>query len=142
MKTLYLRAVIFLLMSIPYLLFSQSDESALYADSQLTVEVVKGECRDEKNDIHKEYVFLSFTNNTSKTLTVSYKQHLWYNDECLTCDVQSEEYTYTVDLAPGQKLVPECRDRKNRAVAVFSKMINIDTRQLTNIELVDVVVSE
>ncbi len=95
------------------------------------------DCHDDENGIHKQFVFFTLKNKTNEAIRVSYKKQLWYNGTCTTCNSDSKEQQFSIVLNPNETIQGTC-DKNNKALSVFSKMLNMKKSELTRFELTDI----
>jgi hypothetical protein len=116
------------------------NKTALFSNSKVTIEGITQGCNDAKNGINKEFIFLNFTNKTSKAITVTYYTELFYNGTCYTCNSKEEEYIFTITVPANGSVSGDCSN-KSQKLAIFSKMLDgVKASELTNYSIKNVVV--
>ena len=96
------------------------------------------ECHNIKYDTHKECYLLKFVNTTQSEVQISWKPNLWYNDICRTCDINSDEYNYTLLISANESIEGNC-DINNQKLKIFRRFLNYrDKSELTKYELVNI----
>ncbi len=88
----------------------------------------------------QQWVLLKITNTSSDALLVEWKNNLWYNNECKTCDVKSQEYHRSVSIDSGKTLEGTCSLYSNGDLTMFVKFIdkryqNSNPQKLTKFKL-------
>ena len=91
------------------------------------------DCISSANGTAKQYVLFKINNETDQPLELTYQRVMWYNDKCLGCD-NGTEYTVVLELAPDEQVTGTCED-KNKALKIFSKMLNREASELDKFEL-------
>ncbi|MCF8464351.1 MAG: hypothetical protein K9G41_05905 [Flavobacteriales bacterium] len=98
-------------------------------------------CESVKNGTSKEYFLLSFSNENSYRVRVTFKRNLWYNGKCNSCDSQSPEHTISLELEPYEKAEGSCAE--SSGLRIFSRMLNLEkVSKLTYFELTNIEVDE
>jgi len=112
-----------------------------FENNQIRITQQIEECHDEANGTHRQYIFLQFENLTDKSIAVSFKKELWYNEQCTTCEKNSAEHLMNISLASKETKVGNCEKRET-AYSVFSKMLDKTTNSaLTKFELKNIQVN-
>lgn len=112
-----------------------------YRSSELEINYSYADCHDNINNVHKRLVILQFVNLTGNKIAVSYDKQMWYGDRCTGCD-RSPEHQFTVTLEPHQTMVGSCEDKKNKALYIVEKMLDVKSSALTRFELAGIKVSQ
>jgi len=86
----------------------------------IRIEYKYADC-DLERGYDQQWVLLKITNTTGNTKLVEWKNNLWYNDECKTCDVTSGEYHRTVSVGGGKTLEGTCSIYGNGSLNIFVK---------------------
>ena len=122
--------------------FSSAGENwtTYYKNNLIHISSTKTACNDVANGTYREYVLLKIENLSDKKVVVNYKKDLWYNDQCTTCEKPGNEYELQVVLEPNQTLTGTCNTRE-RALSIFSKMLDMHKSELTKFELNNVEVN-
>lgn len=117
----------------------KENENTIFSNNKVTIQEISQGCNDTKNGINKEYVFLNFTNKTSKAITVTYYTELFYNNTCYTCN-NKEEYTFSIVIPANGSTSGNCAN-KSQGLAIFSKMLDgVKASKLTNYSIKNIVV--
>ena len=116
-------------------------DQQLFSENGVCIHQQLTDCIDNKNGTAKQYLFLQVINTTENAQRVSFKKELWYAGKCLTCDSDSDEYTISIDLDPGQSVSSNCEN--HNSLSAFVRMLNLkNVRQLTHFELKNIQVTE
>lgn len=87
-------------------------------DNNLLIEYRYQNCQLSRFD--EEKVILRLTNKLNKDISVSWKEEMWYDNECINCNLKNENEMFkTIQLKAKETLAGEC-DRNNR-LTIFSK---------------------
>ena len=109
----------------------------VFSNNKVVISVSTVGCNDVKNGTNREYIFLSFTNKTSKTIEVSFFTEIYYSNKCYSCG-NPEEYTHKITLSPNQTLTGDCSN-KTTGNSIFSKMLDgATTTKLTKYSIQNV----
>jgi hypothetical protein len=101
-----------------------------------------GECHDNANGLHYEYVYLKFVNTTQADVVVNWTEELWYNGKCRTCQGSADQPLFTLKLNAGQTREGACGQNIPEKMRIFSKFLNYDNKpELTKFELVNFAVT-
>ncbi|HIO73026.1 MAG TPA: hypothetical protein EYN38_07995 [Flavobacteriales bacterium] len=103
------------------------------------IEYKYADCDLEKG-YNQQWVLLKITNTSASTKLVKWKNNLWYNNDCKTCHVKSQEYERAVAVNAGESLEGTCSIYSNGSLNVFVKFIdkqyqNTNRQVLTKFEL-------
>jgi len=70
----------------------------------------------------QELIILKINNNTEKKLNIQWEEELWYNDICINCETEKQEYRTIISIDKQEILTGGCfTDNKLR---LFSKFTN------------------
>ncbi len=116
-----------------------SEPQVIFKNNQIEITSMTEQCHDIQNGMHQEYEFLTIQNLTSDKLEVTYEKELWYNGKCISCSKPSDEYSFKLVLAPNQSLSGSCA-KKEKALSVFSKMLNMKKSELSKFEIKNIVI--
>ncbi len=93
------------------------------------------EYHDNKYDQHQEYYILKFVNTTSENVNVSWKTELWYNNKCITCNSESEEYKFSIKINANDAVEGDVNIKDN-TFRIFKRFLNYkDKSELTKFDL-------
>lgn len=120
---------------------SQDSWQNYFSSTDLEINYKKAECHDPANGIHKSLVLLQYVNHGAKPVSVTFNRQVWYNGKCSGCDQKPEDY-YSVKLDANQTISGSCDNRHSKALFIFDKMLDVDSRSLTKFELVDIKIQE
>lgn len=121
--------------------FSQERWQNHYRSSEVEINYSHADCHDNVNNVHKRLVVLQFVNLTGNKMSVSYDKQMYYGDKCTGCD-RSPEHQFTVTLEPNQTVTGSCEDKKNKALYIVEKMLDVKGSSLTKFELAGIKVSK
>lgn len=100
------------------------------------------ECNDPDNGLYAEYAFLTATNKTNSPVNISWTLHMYYNNECISCD-GSSEHARKLTLQPNESISANCDLSSNSSLKIFSKWTQLkNKRTLTKIEFVNISITE
>lgn len=100
------------------------------------------ECNDPDNGLYAEYAFLTATNKTSKSVDISWELQMYYNNECISCDGNSE-HKRKITLQPNESIEANCLVNSNSSLKIFSKWTQINNKRvLTKIEFANISITE
>lgn len=97
-----------------------------YKDSQLAILSTTTNCVLPSEGIYEENVYLSLSNLSSKTITVSYDVEKVYNGKCYNCAANSPEFHYTFQLKPYQTIKGTCALEKIPQLQILSRFTKLD----------------
>ena len=143
MKNLYVlkMTMIISILFFPLFLFSQEKggEWQVYENvNGVEINYRYQECNNVSQGIYKEFVIFKFINTTSNLVEVSYSFLLWY-DEKEIMPGNNENMKHII-IEPKQIFETSCDE--NREYNVFSKFLNYKKSELSNFELIDIVVTQ
>lgn len=116
-------------------LLAQDQWQTVIQQDQVHIESREVVCKDEANGITKQYIQLRLTNPTGKTIEVSYYRQLWYDDNCISCDKEYEEYQHSYTLLPHATMVGDCERPVDKGLMLFAGMPDVQVRKLTKFKL-------
>ena len=113
---------------------SAENQPKIFQNSLIEITASTEQCHDIKNGLHQEYKFLTIKNLTAQKVEVSYNKEMWYDGKCMNCNKTSEEYRFKVILEPNQSVSGNC-GKKDKALSIFSKMLDMKKSELTKFEI-------
>lgn len=120
--------------------FAQSDWTEYHKDNSATIEYRYFDCHRPEDGMHKQEIYLRFTNLTQNTVTISYQKQAIYNNK--PAGAPSAENTFTVTLMPGEVLEGSC-GLKDKRLYIFVKMLDGTSQSvLTAFDLVNLKVTQ
>jgi len=122
----YFRKLLLVLffLSILSINLSRAEEWKLYTEKDgIRIEYMYSDCYFNMG-YDQQWVLLKITNTSGDLLMVEWKNNLWYNNECRTCEVNGQEYQRTVSLDPGKALEGACSVYSNGDLTIFVKFID------------------
>ena len=66
------------------------------------------DCSDALNDIYHDHILIKAENLTNKQLLVDWNYLLYYDDECISCNIEDDEYMFRIIFEPFQVFEPDC----------------------------------
>ena len=76
-------------------------------------------------------------------MEVSFNKELWYDQKCLNCGDTSPENSYSLALAPREKVQGACGEAKDKRLYIFIKSLNMGSKSvLTNYKLKNIQVKQ
>ena len=114
--------------------FTTSNEWTLYKQAQgVQIYFKTVDCDDVTNGLYQRYVLLKVVNTTNFDVNVKWKNDLWYDNNCTTCEDQSVENKVNLLVKAKSELVGNCTDLQ---LKIFSEFKNhADVPKLTKFEL-------
>lgn len=98
-------------------------------------------CNLERN-IQQEWVLLQFNNTTAGAKKVAWDLHLWYDQDCKTCDNTTGEYHKELVLQSGETLEGKCSVYADQKLRIVSRLLGINHKTaLTFFQLANLFVS-
>ena len=85
------------------------------------------DCSDDFNGIYHDYILIKAENLTDKQLLVDWNYLLYYDNECVSCNLEDDEYMFRIIFEPFQAFEPDCFSselpEQNR-LRIFRSFIN------------------
>jgi hypothetical protein len=135
------KRAIFIIIAMIFLGFSNSsfiktNEWNLYTQSKgVQIFYKNSDCDDVENGLYQKFIIFKIVNTTDFKINVEWKNKLWYNEKCITCEAGKENKLINVILNPKSEIVGDCT---NRDLSIFSEFKNHpEVVKLTNFELVE-----
>ena len=100
------------------------------------------ERHDLKHGIHKEYLLIRFNNTTNNNLEINWKDEIWYDEKCVSCQSSNNEFNKKITINSGQSFEGDCNANILPELKIHSKFLNYDLEELTNYEMTDLKVSQ
>ena len=87
-------------------------------DANLLIEYQYQNCEYERFD--EEKILLKITNKIDKDIFLSWKEELWYDQDCLNCNLENENELFkSITLKANQFKEGNCE--RNNPLTIFSK---------------------
>jgi hypothetical protein len=100
------------------------------------------DCNDPENGLYAEYAFLTASNKTQEAIDISWELHMYYNDECISCNGDSE-HQRKITLQPNESIEANCLVNSNSSLKIFSKWTQINNKRvLTKIEFANISITQ
>ncbi|MES2544175.1 MAG: hypothetical protein V4548_04770 [Bacteroidota bacterium] len=115
----------------------KSSEWQLLIDNDIvSVSYRYEDCNFIHDGIFTENVYLLVQNKTSKKIKCNWISENWYNDKCNNCEISNIENGKVLVLNPNEKTQGFCSLESNRALVIFSKSLNRESKyNLTDFNL-------
>jgi hypothetical protein len=108
---------------------AQSDDWELYRSIDgVQLFTMKVNCITTKGGFDRDLVLIKVINTTNTIKSVSWKEALWYNDKCVTCNSSSLEYLRELSLPPNAELAGECEAFDHPYLSLFVQFTDEDYR--------------
>ena len=122
---------------------SQSNNWEFYKSLDgVEVFTMKVNCVPKKGGFDMDLILFKISNTNSTSKAISWKEALWYNNKCITCNSNSAEYLRELSLPPNAELIGKCEDYDHPFLSLFVKFTdknykNDNFQVLTKFELED-----
>ena len=100
------------------------------------------ERHDIKRGMHKEYLLIQIQNNSNENLEIKWKDELWYDEKCVNCQSNSEEFNKSIIINSGLTIMGDCSDNNFPELRIHSKFLNYDLEELTKYEMSNIQVTQ
>jgi hypothetical protein len=111
-----------------------SQEWGMYStDGELKIEYKKVECVDIANGIYQEKVLFRYTNLTEREIEKDILVRGTYNNKGKVYQTQPD-VSFKLSLPGGKRVEGTC-DEKEKALCLFSRMLDIESSQLLEFEV-------
>ena len=115
------------------------DWKVYFSNEQVEVSFKRVDCVRPDNGTDIQYIYLRFTNKTNHSLSLNYSKKLWYNNKCYNCSGENPEYSYQLQLEPGEIRQADCSGKKDKSLYIFAKMNNVENKSvLSRFEIADI----
>lgn len=111
--------------------FGVDDWKTYSKNDQIEIRYRSADCHDEVNGIHQQKILLQFINLSNDIKEVTFSKELLYSG---SASVANDVKSYSLLLQPGETKEGLCSD-KNKALIIFSKQLNLQSRELKKFEL-------
>ena len=92
-----------------------------FENEQISISYKSMKC-DYKEMFDQELIVLKVNNFTEEKITIQWETELWYDDVCINCETENEEYRSIITIDKQETLTGSCYlDNKLR---IFSKFTN------------------
>lgn len=118
-----LENIFLLLITTLFLSFAVKSENpnnwiTYFDDTSLIIEYQYQNCEYDRFD--EEKIILKITNKADKDILISWKEELWYDQECLNCNLDNENEIYkSIAIKANQIKNGNCE--RNNPLTIFSK---------------------
>ena len=137
-------ATIFLFLFVSQLFSAQEDTTwKLYIQlDEISIYYKTDKCFPNQG-FDEELIMLRFVNTSANTITISWKEQLWYNDNCYNCNSESEEYNHELSIPAITVIEGTCERLNNAFLTLFVQFIDKNYHSknpqlLTKFELVNI----
>ena len=83
-------------------------------------------CHYKKATFDQEKVILKVVNTTAISKRIDWDIHLWYNEVCKTCDVETGEYHKSIYLTGNEEINGGCSIYSDFDLCVFVQFTDIN----------------
>ncbi|MBI2271819.1 MAG: hypothetical protein HYU69_15870 [Bacteroidetes bacterium] len=140
MKQLYL--FIALLTTLSCYSRSENEKTQIYFSEGIEINLKKVDCIDKAKGIEKQILVIELINTNSYPVNISFNKELWYDNNCQTCNSNSDEYTVSLPILENSTVVGDCI-AGDKSLSIFVKMLNLENvRQLTKYELKNITIEK
>lgn len=116
----------------------ENEKNQIYFSDGVEINIINTDCIDKASGIEKQLLVVELINTNMYAINVSFKKEIWYDNNCQTCNTNSDEYTVNQIIVDNSTVIGGCKS-ENKSLNIFVKMLNLDNvRQLTNYELKDI----
>lgn len=70
-------------------------------------------CVSTEFDYNSDQLLLKLVNDNAEAKTISWKNELWYNDKCVNCDSESDEFNHQLTIPSNSEVAGVCNGRHN-----------------------------
>lgn len=89
-----------------------------FENEEIIIEYTKMNCEYE-DFFNQEFVIIQLTNKTNKKISVSWKEEIWYDNNCHNCEQDDKEFRKLTILNTNEILIGKCNFHSN--LKIFSK---------------------
>lgn len=95
------------------------------------------EWQDISHGVHNKVVILRLVNQSDKTVQVSWRENLYYNEKCYQCESEAAQRSFRLEA--GQKIEGELDfDAPQNGLRIFSRSMSGHTEtRLTDLQILD-----
>ena len=103
---------------------------------------MKINCKPQKGGFDRDLILIKVVNTNSVIKSISWREQLWYNNKCVTCNSNSPEYIREFNVLANSQLIGECEGFDHPYLALFVQFTDKDYQSqniqvLTKFELQD-----
>ncbi len=113
---------------------SSNDWTTYHEDNQVKIEYTYSNC-EYIEQFNSEFLVIKISNYTNNEITINWKEELWYNNNCINCESDSDESNKQIIVAANTTIQGNCTNQN--ALRIFSKF----TEDLAKMPGVDKIVS-
>jgi hypothetical protein len=88
---------------------------------------------DFNNGYDQDWVIFRYENHNRHNVVIVWDAELYYNKKCKTCDKNSDEYHYTLELKAGEVLEGSCSETPDTRLIVFSRFNDPNAQDKTRL---------
>ena len=117
-----IKLFILFLLTISNICFAVEDKYSkknYYSDNEIEISYQYKNC-EYLEQFNKEFVILEIVNKTSKEIQLSWKELLWYDNNCINCEQEEDEFRKEIVLKGKETLIGDCNSYNN--LRIFSKL--------------------
>lgn len=122
---------------------AQSNDWELYRSVDgVELFTMKVNCKPKKGGFDRDLILIKVVNTNNVTKSISWKEALWYNDNCFSCNSNSNEFLKEFSLFPNSQIIGECEGFDYPFLTLFVQFTDKDYKSqdvqiLTKFELRD-----
>ena len=106
---------------IPNIISASTEENTwdiYYKNSQLVISTTKMTC-EYNYKFNQEIVIIKIQNITSNDLLIEWDSKLWYDNSCVNCLEDNNEFKNRIKIKSGKEITGNCSENNN--LRIFSK---------------------
>ncbi len=105
-----------------------------HQDNQVKIEYTYSNC-EYTEQFNSEFLVIKISNYTNNKITIDWKEELWYDNNCINCESDSDESNKQIIVAANTTIQGNCTNQN--ALRIFSKF----TEDLAKMPGVDKIIS-
>ena len=118
LENIFLLLITMLFLSLSVRAENPNNWITYYDDASILIEYQYKNCEYDRFD--EEKIILKITNKFNKDILLSFKEELWYDEECINCNFENEnEFFKSINLLANEVKIGTC-ERNNR-LTIFAK---------------------
>lgn len=128
-----IKKINFILFCISFTFYIHSQEKIENAGISITSSQLR--CTSIQNGTDNTYVSLKIQNTNDYSVSIQFDKKMWYDESCVNCTKDSDEYNVSLTLEPYQTIEGLC-DKKNYKLLIFHSMQNgLTTTKLSDFKI-------
>lgn len=138
-QRIFVSFALFTLMAIQSFSFGQKQEgivprpvewATFFENEFVRIDYKYANCDQVSEGIHKEEVYLQFTNKTDQVLSLKWALELHYGKKCFNCDGTNDEMKFAIDLSPNETIAGACSGKSIPQLTIFSKHLDFESSMI------------